>query len=95
MLVDFIFCMMLARQAIEAQRFFDVLFYLSAKPAVAPTPLSEPSCQIPSSFRRIPPVVNLAQLLQAIIVRLTRKISQGIAQEMNMTSLQTASGSTS
>jgi hypothetical protein len=55
---------MLPRQAVEAESFFDVLFH----PGVPFAPLQQAGRQVLSRLLVVPPVIDPAQFLQAIVM---------------------------
>lgn len=74
---------MLPWQPIEAERFFKVFFDLGAELGVAFAPFQQPGRKILARFLRVPPIVDPAQLLQAVVVGLARQIIERVAQEVN------------
>jgi hypothetical protein len=80
--------MVLAWEAVEAQRFFEVLFHPGSEPRVFARPPRQPGRQIAECFsQQIAAGIEPAQLLQAIVVDLARYVVQGVTQEMDVAAL--------
>ena len=86
---------MLAGQPVEGQRLLDVLLDPGTEPGVGRLPFGEPSRQIPPGLGEIAPVVQPAELAQAVVVDLARHVVERIAQEVHVTALPCGLGSTS
>jgi len=78
---------MLPRQPIKAERFFNIFFHPDTELGIPFAPLQQPGRQILAGFLRVPPIINPAQLLQAIIVSFARQVVERIAQEVNVAAL--------
>lgn len=78
---------MLPRQAIEAERFFDILFHPSAKLGVAFSSLQQPRRKILSCLLSVAAIIDPAQLLKAIIIGFARQVVERIPQEVNVAAL--------
>ncbi len=77
----------LARQAVEGQRFADVGFDPVGELGVARRPAREPRLEVLLRFFEIAPVVEPAQLLAAIVVGFARQIVEDIAEEVHVAAL--------
>ncbi len=79
--------MVLAWEAIEAQRFFQVLLNPGGEPGIFACPPRQPGGQIVKCFRQIAAGVEPAQFLQAIVIDFAWYIVQGVAQKMDIATL--------
>src|SRR4029077_10252568 len=79
--------MVLAGQPVEGEgvldRFLDPIDELS----VAVAPFGDPGGEIAAGLLEVSPVVEPAQLLQAVVVGLARQMVQSVAEEVHVTSL--------
>src|SRR5271166_3786691 len=73
--------MVLERQAIEGERLLDILLDPGDELWVAGAPFGDPDRQISAGLLDRTPVVEPAQLLQAVVVGLARQVVEGVAQE--------------
>src|SRR5271163_3840753 len=79
--------MVLAWEAIEAQRLFKILFNPGGEPWIFARPSRQPGGQIVERFGQIAAGIEPAQLLQTIVINFARRVVQGITQEMDITTL--------
>src|ERR1700675_2261348 len=79
--------MVLAWEAVEAKRFFEVLFNPGSEPRVFTRPSRQPGRQIAACFSQIAAGVEPAPLLPAVVVALTRYVVQSVAEEMDIAAL--------
>jgi hypothetical protein len=75
---------MLRRQPVEGHRVFDMLLDPAAQLRVGGLPLGEPSREVPPGLGEVAPVVQPAQLAQAIVVHLARHVVQGLPKEVDV-----------
>src|SRR5580693_2952940 len=80
--------MVLARQTIEGQRLLNGLFDPGDQLLVAGAPFGDPGGKIAAGLLGRAPVVQPAQLLQTIIVGLARQMVEGVAQKVDVASLE-------
>jgi hypothetical protein len=80
--------MMLARQAIEGEGLFDRFLAPADELWIARAPFGDPCGQVDASLLDRASVVEPAQLLQAIVIGLARQMVEGVAQEVDVASLE-------
>ena len=76
-----------SRQPVERQRLADAPLDPVDQLRVLALPFADPGRQIPLGLLEVPPVVDPAQLLQTVVVRLARQVVQGVAQEVHVAAL--------
>src|SRR5215212_10327928 len=87
MLVDLQVLVVLRRKPVERERLFDVLFDPCHQLRVAAFPLRDPRCQVIARFTEVAPLVDPAQLAQAVVIALARKVVQAIPQKVHVAAL--------
>ena len=80
--------MVLAGQPVEGERLLDGLFDPSDELRVAGRPFGDPGGKIAAGLLDVAPVVEPAQLLQAVVVGLARQMVEGVAQEVDVAALE-------
>ena len=80
--------MVLARQAIEGERLLDGLFAPADEFGVATSPFGDPGGEVAAGLLDRAPVVEPAQLLQAVVIGLARQVIEGVAEEMEVAALE-------
>src|SRR5687768_15983546 len=73
---------MLPRQPVVGQGLVDVLLHPAGELLVARAPLLQPGGEIGARFTQLASVVDPAQLLQAVVVGLARKMFDAVAKKM-------------
>ena len=71
----------LSRQPVKGQRFFDVFFHPYTKLWIFLLPAKEPSRQVSAGFLGVTPIVEPAQFNQTVVGDLARQIVERIAQK--------------
>ena len=79
--------MMLARQAVEGEGFFDCFLDPVDELLIPVFPFGDPCGQVSAGLLDVSPVIEPAQLLQAVVVGLARKMVQGVSEEVHVASL--------
>ncbi len=79
--------MVLAGQTVEGEGFLDRFLDPVDELVVTIAPLGDPCGQIAAGLLDGSPVIEPAQLLQAVVVGLAREMVQGVAQEVHVASL--------
>ena len=74
--------MVLARQAIEDEGVLDRFFDPIDELLITLAPFGDPSREIAAGLLDISPVVEPAQLLQAVVVGLAREMVEGVSEEV-------------
>ena len=80
--------MVLERQAIEGQRLFDILLDPGDELWVAGAPFGDPGGEVAAGLVDRAPVVEPAQLLQAVVIGLAWQVVEGVAEEVDVTTLE-------
>lgn len=75
---------MLARQAEEGQRAVDGLLHPGRQAGIAARSLGQPCGEIGIGLGEIAPVLEPAQLLQAVVAILSRQVIERIPEEMHV-----------
>ena len=73
--------MVLARQAVEGEGFLDRFLDPIDKLPVAVAPFGDPGGEVAAGLLDVSPVVEPAQLLQAVVVGLAREMVEGVAEQ--------------
>src|SRR5277367_2473176 len=84
--------MMLAWEAIEAQRLFKILFDPGGEPRIFARPSCQPGGQIVERFSQIAAGIKPAQLLQAIVIDFAWYVVQSVTEEMDIATLPDSFG---
>ena len=87
--------MVLARQAVEGERLLDGLLDPGDELRITRAPFGDPGGKVAAGLLDRAAVVEPAQLLQAIVVGLARQVVEGVAEEVDVASLEGGLGETS
>ena len=71
-------------EPVKGQRLTDMVLDPVRELGVFRRPLRQPRRQVSLGLREIPPVVQLAQLLQAVVIGLTGQVIQRMAEEVDV-----------
>src|SRR5208282_1622598 len=79
--------MVLARQAIEGEGFFDRFLDPVDELLIAVAPFGDPGGKVAAGLLDISPIIKPAQFLQAVVVGLAWEVVQSVAEEVDVASL--------
>jgi len=75
------------REPVVAQRFLDVVLNPSTELGVFGLPLGQPGGDVAPDLGQVAPVIEPAELLQAVVIDLARNVVEGIPQEEDVAAL--------
>ena len=79
--------MVLAWQAVEGEGVFDRVLDPIDELLITVAPFGDPGGEVAADLLDVSPVVEPAQLLQAVVVGLAREMVEGVAEEVHVASL--------
>ena len=80
-------CLWLARQPVETEGLLDVFLDPGDQPRILGLLLADPGGEVGTEFREIPTVVQPAQLLQAVVVHIARRVVERVPEKMHVAAL--------